>query len=162
MDLIIRGYRESDFPGVSALEQENSSGDCKPEVFIRQAGVLFAGTFLVAEHEGRVVGYAIGALVQHRPATGWIVRLVVAGQHRQRGCGGRLIDAVTGILRESGAEEVYLSVAPTNRAARALYERQGFGEVAFCPAYFGDGADRCILRKDQAGQEGLTVQDREG
>jgi len=34
--------------------------------------------------------------------------------------------------------------------------------VAFCPAYFGDGADRCILRKDQAGQEGLTVQDREG
>ncbi len=152
MDLIIRGYRESDFPRVSALERENSPGDCAPEVFIRQAGVLFTGTFLVAEHEGMVIGYTIGALMQHRPATAWIVRLVVAEQHRRHGTGGRLITAVTGMLRESGAEEVYLSVAPANRAARALYERQGFCEVDFCPAYFGDGGDRYIFRKGLVGR----------
>ena len=59
MDLMIRGYREPDFRSVSALERENSPGDCKPEVFIRQAGVLFPDTFLVAEYGGRVVGYTI-------------------------------------------------------------------------------------------------------
>lgn len=63
MDLIIRGYREDDFPSICALERENSPGACKPEVFIRQAGVLFADTFLVAEYDGQVVGYTIGALV---------------------------------------------------------------------------------------------------
>ncbi|MCK8518935.1 GNAT family N-acetyltransferase [Methanoculleus sp. 7T] len=158
MDLI-RSYRESDFSAVSALERENSAGDCKPEVFIRQAGVLFAETFLVAECGGEVVGYTIGALVQHRPATGWIVRLAVAGQHRRRGYGERLVAAVTGLLRERGADEVYLSVSPRNHIARALYEKHGFREVDFRPAYFGDGADRCILRKGPDGQESLTVRD---
>lgn len=156
MDLI-RNYRESDFPQVSALERENSQGDCKPEVFIRQAGVLFTDTFLVAECGGEVVGYTIGALVQHRPATGWIVRLAVAGHHRRRGYGERLLAAVTGILRERGAEEVYLSVSPTNHAARAIYEKHGFQEVDFRSAYFGDGTDRCILRKGLDDQESLTV-----
>ncbi|PKL61305.1 MAG: N-acetyltransferase [Methanomicrobiales archaeon HGW-Methanomicrobiales-2] len=159
MDLVIRGYREEDFRSVSALERENSPGDCKPEVFIRQAGVLFADTFLIAECDGNVVGYTIGALVQHRLETGWIVRLVVAERYRRRGLGGSLVAAVTGSLRERGAGEVYLSVAPQNRSARALYEKHGFRETDFCPAYFGEGADRHILRRDLAGREGLICPD---
>ncbi len=148
MDLIVRGYREEDFPSVSALERENSPGDCKPEVFVRQAGVLFADTFLVGECAGKVVGYTIGALVQHRPATGWIIRLVVSGEHRRRGFGESLVAAAVGSLRDRGAGEVYLSVAPQNHAARALYEKHGFEAAGFCPAYFGEGADRHILRRD--------------
>lgn len=149
----IRGYTEPDFSSVCAIEQQNSPEGCKPEVFIRQAGVLFADTFLVAECDGRVVGYTIGALVQHRPATGWIVRLVVSGEHRRRGLGGGLVAAVTGRLRERGAGEVYLSVAPGNHVARALYEKHGFRQTEFCPAYFGEGADRHILRRDLADQD---------
>jgi len=159
MDLIIRGYREDDFPSVCALERENSPGDCKPEVFIRQAGVLFADTFLVAECDGQVVGYTIGALVQHRPATGWVIRLAVAERYRRRGFGESLVAAVIGSLRERGAAEIYLSVAPSNHAARALYERHGFRETDFCPAYFGDGGDRHILRRDLAGREDLIFPD---
>ncbi len=159
MDLMIRGYHESDFRSVCALERENSAGDCKPEVFIRQAGVLFTDTFLVAECDGRIVGYTIGALVQHQPATGWIVRLVVAERYRRRGLGGDLVAAVTGSLRERGAGEVYLSVAPGNRVARALYERHGFRETDFCPAYFGEGGDRHILKRDLSGWEDLICRD---
>jgi ribosomal-protein-alanine N-acetyltransferase len=159
MDLMIRGYREPDFRSVSALERENSPGGCKPEVFIRQAGVLFPDTFLVAEYGGRIVGYTIGALVQHRPATGWIVRLAVAERHRRRGFGKNLVAAVTESLREQGAGEVYLSVSPSNHAARVLYEKRGFREVDFCPAYFGEGADRYILRSDLACPEGLISRD---
>lgn len=155
MDLFVRGYREEDFPSVSALERENSPNGCKPEVFIRQAGVLFSDTFLVAESGGRVVGYTIGALVQHRPVTGWILRLVVSGRHRRRGFGESLVAAAIGSLRERGAGEIYLSVAPSNHAARALYEKHGFRETDFCPAYFGEGGDRHILRKDLNGGEGL-------
>lgn len=155
MDLVVRRYREEDYALVCGLEQENSPKGCKPGVFIRQAGVLFADTFLVAECAGRVVGYTIGALVQHRPETGWIIRLVISGQHRRRGFGESLVAAVIESLRERGAMEVYLSVAPGNRPARALYEKHGFRETEFCPAYFGEEADRHILRKDLAGGEGL-------
>ncbi|ABN57867.1 MULTISPECIES: GNAT family N-acetyltransferase [Methanoculleus] len=152
MALTIRGYFDTDFASVSALERENSPEGCKPEVFIRQAGVLFAGTFLVGECGGRVVGYTIGALVQHRQTTGWIVRLVVAERYRRRGFGETLVAAVIAALRERGADEVCLSVAPGNRAAWALYERHGFRETEFCPAYFGEGGDRYILRRDFAGK----------
>ncbi|KLK88236.1 GCN5 family acetyltransferase [Methanoculleus sediminis] len=152
MDLTIRGYVDTDFPAVCALERENSPQGCKPEVFIRQAGVLFGDTFLVAEHDGKVAGYTIGALVQHRQATGWIVRLVVAERYRRRGFGENLVAAVFAALRERGADEVYLSVAPENHAARALYERHGFRETDFCPAYFGEGGDRCILRRGLTGK----------
>ncbi|MDV2480519.1 GNAT family N-acetyltransferase [Methanoculleus sp. Wushi-C6] len=155
MDVIVRKYREEDFPSVSALERENSPQGCKPEVFVRQAGILFAGTFFIAECAGRVVGYTIGALVQHRPATGWIIRLVVAGEHRRRGIGESLVSAVVDSLREVGAREVYLSVAPSNRGARALYEKHGFEGAEFSPDYFGEGGDRHILRRDLAGGEGL-------
>lgn len=159
MDLIIREYRDADYPAVCALERENSPEGCKPEVFIRQAGVLFTDTFLVAECAGRIVGYTIGALVQHRRGSGWVIRLVVSGAHRRRGFGERLIAEVTGRLRERGVGEVYLSVAPGNHAARALYEKHGFLETEFSPAYFGEGADRCILRRDLASREGLIYSD---
>lgn len=114
MDLVIRQYCKEDFTSVCDLERENSPQGCKPEVFIRQAGVLFADTFLVAECGGEVIGYTIGALVQQRPATGWIIRLVVSGKHRRKGFGDSLVTAVISGLLERGAEEIYLSVAPGN------------------------------------------------
>ncbi|BBL69071.1 GNAT family N-acetyltransferase [Methanoculleus chikugoensis] len=155
MEPTIRGYLDEDFPAVCALERENSPKGCKSEVFIRQAGVLFSDTFLVAECGGEVAGYTIGALVQHRQTTGWIVRLVVAERYRRRGFGESLVAAVVADLRERGAYEVYLSVAPENQAARALYARHGFLETDFFPAYFGEGGDRCILRRDLTGREDL-------
>jgi ribosomal-protein-alanine N-acetyltransferase len=161
MEPTIRGYRDTDFLAVCDLERENSPSGCKPEVFIRQAGVLFAGTFLVAESGGEVAGYTIGALVQHRQTTGWIVRLVVAERCRRRGFGESLVAAVIAALRERGAFEVYLSVAPENHAARALYARHDFLEMEFCPAYFGEGGDRCILRRDLTGREDLICSGRE-
>lgn len=156
MDLVIRQYCKEDFTSVCDLERENSPQGCKPEVFIRQAGVLFADTFLVAECGGEVIGYTIGALVQQRPATGWIIRLVVSGKHRRKGFGDSLVTAVISGLLERGAEEIYLSVAPGNRAVRALYEKHGFQETEFCPAYFGEGADRYILRRSIDDHKGLT------
>lgn len=155
MNLTIREYLDEDFLAVCGLERENSPRGCKPEVFIRQAGVLFADTFLVMECGGKVVGYTIGALVQHRRTTGWIVRLVVGERYRRRGFGESLVAAVVAALRERGAYEVCLSVSPDNCAARALYERHGFRETDFFPAYFGEGGDRCILRRDLTGREDL-------
>ena len=159
MEPTIRGYLDTDFPAVCGLERENSPKGCKPEVFVRQAGVLFADTFLVIEFGGEVAGYTIGAFVQHRQTTGWIVRLVVAERYRRRGLGESLVAAVIAGLRERGAYEVYLSVAPGNHAARALYARHGFLEMDFCPAYFGEGGDRCILRRDLTGREDLICSD---
>lgn len=106
MEPMIRGYLDEDFPVVCALERENSPKGCKSEVFVRQAGVLFADTFLVMECGGEVAGYTIGALVQHRQTTGWIVRLVVAERYRRRGFGESLVAAVVATLRERGAYEV--------------------------------------------------------
>jgi len=159
MNVRIREYLDGDFQAVCEIDMENSPEGCRSEVFIRQAGVLFAGSFLVAECDGRVAGYTIGALVQNRPRVGWVIRLVVAEGYRRRGLGRGLLAAVTGRLGEIGAEEVYLTVSPANHGARRLYQEHGFMEVGFCPDYFGDGGDRYILRKGLADRKGLTPLD---
>jgi [ribosomal protein S18]-alanine N-acetyltransferase len=142
---VIRRYRDSDFSGVCVLERENSPGDCKPEVFVRQASVLYAETFIVAEESGAILGYTVGALVQHRPIDAWIIRLAVAETHRRQGVGEMLAMRVLDALQECGAREVWLSVSPSNHPAHALYEKHGFFPAGFSPAYFGEGADRYLL-----------------
>ncbi len=147
MDHAIRLYQDADYQALCALEQENSPGECKPAVFVRQAGVLFPTTFFVAETEGAIVGYTIGARVQHDPACAWIIRLVVGEGERRRGIGRELVTTAIDALCSMGVREVLLSVSPDNFAARSLYRTFGFTEIGFHGDYFGRGADRIIMSR---------------
>ena len=52
--------------------------------------------------------------------------------------------------RRLGASEMFLEVAETNAAARALYARQGFGEIGRRARYYQDGqteTDALVLRR---------------
>ncbi len=147
MDHAIRLYRDADYRALCSLEQKNSPGECKPAVFVRQAGVLFPTTFFVADREGAIIGYTIGARLQHDPARAWIIRLAVGEEERRKGIGRELVAAVTEALRRMGVREVLLSVSPDNLAARSLYEKFGFIGIDYHGDYFGSGADRIIMSR---------------
>ncbi|MDE1939068.1 MAG: ribosomal protein S18-alanine N-acetyltransferase [Alphaproteobacteria bacterium] len=78
-----------------------------------------------------------------------VLTLAVVPAARRRGIGTILLRAAAEKARQMGAETMFLEVAQANEAAKALYIRLGFAEVARRRGYYGDkvgdGGDAVIL-----------------
>jgi ribosomal protein S18 acetylase RimI-like enzyme len=86
---------------------------------------------IVAEENGRVVGYSYGSNEGHdwmslRGPAGELHDIVVDPAHRGKGIGERLLAAMVKALEEKGAPRVVLSTAYPNDTAQRLFERAGF------------------------------------
>lgn len=144
MEWAVRPFRDADFPEVRALERVRDAEGYASAVTVRQAAALWPATFLVADEDGRVAGFAIGA-ASSDPETGWILRLKVREDRRRRGCATALLSTVLERLRAQGVRTVRLTVAPANGPARALYAGLGFRKERLLLSYFGPGEDRLVL-----------------
>jgi ribosomal-protein-alanine N-acetyltransferase len=145
MDTQIRPFRIEDFPGILPLELGEKGARYPASVFIRQASVLFPGTFLVAMVDGMPAGYCIGAVSQDSSSESWILRLRVSLPYRRRHIGSDLIDTLLEEFSSRRIRLVHLSVAPWNTGALALYRKFGFENSAYHEDYFGNGEDRIIM-----------------
>lgn len=79
-----------------------------------------------------------------------ILTLAVAPEHRRRGLGAQLVAAAQDLARSVEAEAMLLEVAATNHAARALYRRLGYSEVATRRGYYKTATgveDALVLRR---------------
>ena len=141
----IRQFQPEDFPGICLLELGEKGAEYPASVFIRQASVLFPGTFLVGLVEGIPAGYCIGAVSQESYLEAWILRLRVSLPYRRRHIGSDLINALLAEFSRRRICLVHLSVAPGNTGALALYKKFGFENSAYHEGYFGDGEDRIIM-----------------
>jgi ribosomal protein S18 acetylase RimI-like enzyme len=89
------------------------------------------GIVLVAEREGRVVGYVWASIEplswkELRDAAGFIQDVVVDEGERKTGVATVLVKAAVEWLREHGAPRVMLWSAQPNEQAQRLFERLGF------------------------------------
>jgi ribosomal-protein-alanine N-acetyltransferase len=76
-----------------------------------------------------------------------ILTLAVAPAARRRGIGAALLAAAAARARDAGAVNLFLEVAQTNAAARALYAAAGFTQVGHRKGYYDDGTDALVLAK---------------
>lgn len=81
--------------------------------------------FLVAEHDGRIVGTVIGGFDGRR---GMIYHLAVDPSQRKRGLGRQLMNEVEQRLRTKGCYKAYLLVMDGNPAVE-FYESLGWEEM---------------------------------
>jgi GNAT superfamily N-acetyltransferase len=84
----------------------------------------------VAEAEGKLLGYLIVVLVlsvEHQGLMGEIDEFFVVPEARTRGVGAQLLAAAEATLRRRGCVRLQLQLGKTNTAARAFYERRGYG-----------------------------------
>ena len=86
---------------------------------------------LVAERDGRVVGYAFGGMegfdyMALRGPAAVLYDLVVEPAHRRQGVGLALLDGVFANFTKRGAPRVLLFTAYKNQSAQSLFERVGF------------------------------------
>lgn len=83
--------------------------------------------YLVAAQEETLLGWLeLHRLSPEKLFHVAVLTLAVAAPHRQRGIAGELLARAYGWAREVGVAKLQLSVRAHNRAARALYEREGF------------------------------------
>jgi RimJ/RimL family protein N-acetyltransferase len=90
--------------------------------------------FVVAEAAGKPVGYACVTIGP--PYAGWatgdrlaeLETLSVLADHRGKGTGAALLDAVWKRLAELGVEDMAITTTVTNVDAQRFYERQGFSQ----------------------------------
>lgn len=132
----IRPARPEDEPDLLLVEQETWTTASSPvappawdgsQVFFRPD--RGPDGFLVAEVDGRVVGYVAVHQAMAIPAHEHVLTidgLGVRSQAQGRGVGRALVEAAAGVARERGARRLTLRVLGSNTAARRVYERCGF------------------------------------
>lgn len=82
-----------------------------------------------AAYDGdEMVGYTMyGYDAESNPRQYWIVRLMVSHKHQGRGYGRAIMQQVIEDLKQQpGCDAIYISFAPENETARALYSSLGF------------------------------------
>ena len=83
--------------------------------------------FIVATYEGTLSGWLeLHRLPPKRLSHVAVLTLAVAAPYRRRGIAGQLLARAYPWAQAVGVAKLQLSVRARNRAARALYEREGF------------------------------------
>lgn len=76
-----------------------------------------------------------------------ILALAVIPARRRAGLGRALLAAAESRVGSAGGRVVFLEVAETNAAARALYTGAGYREIGRRSRYYPDGTDALVLAR---------------
>jgi GNAT superfamily N-acetyltransferase len=81
-------------------------------------------TFLVARHEGRIIGS--GALLPRADNAAEVVRMSVASDWRRKGVGSKILTALIDHARQAGLQRVILETTATWQEVIDFYLASGF------------------------------------
>ena len=87
-------------------------------------------TCLVAETEGKLIGFTLGCMMEkHRSAWryGWLEWLGVAPRYKRRGIAARLLNQLTQRFIEREARIMLVDTDEDNSEALAFFRKRGFG-----------------------------------
>lgn len=144
----IRNFGRDDLEAVMGLNK-TSLPENYPESFFIGLYQHAPNSFLVAEHEGKIIGYIMcrieRGISSYKTALpikkGHIVSVAVSRNHRLKGVGTDLISKAIKGMAEYGAREFFLEVRKSNLAAITTYERLGFEVRRILKGYYRDGED---------------------
>lgn len=127
----IRTMAHDDLAQVSDIERRSYEFPWSHGVF---RDCLLAGyTCIVVERRELVVGYGILSVAA---GEAHILNLCVDPMYRKLGYGDRLLDEILLRARQAEVNQIFLEVRPSNESAISLYQKKGFRQIAFRPAYY--------------------------
>ena len=125
-----------------------------PAYFFLQLHSNYSKAFLVAEKDGKVVGYIMCRLEHGKSHFGFriikrghVVSIAVLPEHRKQGIGKNLMLNAEKALKDYGAKEIILEVRVSNIPAINLYEKLEYEKVKVLKGYYSDGEDAYLMVK---------------
>ena len=100
---------------------------------------------LVLETDGKIVGYACGTILFEIAE---LPRIAVLKEYRGKGFGGVLMERFFDVVKNRGAERVFLEVRVSNDAAIGLYLSRGFEKTRVRKKYYANGEDAVEMKKE--------------
>ena len=90
-----------------------------------------AETCLVAEADGKIVGFALGRVME-KPRNawryGWLLWLGIEPRFKRSGVGTRLVNQLKGLFIDRDARIMLVDTAAKNHSALGFFRRSGFGQ----------------------------------
>jgi ribosomal protein S18 acetylase RimI-like enzyme len=117
-----------------------------------------AETCLVAESDGKVVGFALGRMMEKPRSAwryGWLLWLGVEPRFKRGGVATRLVNQLRGLFIERDARIMLVDTAAKNHGALGFFRRSGFGQE-IRHVYLSQNLEndpRYIQRKYDAGED---------
>ncbi|MFQ6077351.1 MAG: ribosomal protein S18-alanine N-acetyltransferase, partial [Candidatus Bathyarchaeia archaeon] len=110
--------------------------DPYPPKFLKTLHQYYPQTFLTAEKDGRVIGYAVA--ITHTRNLGHVLSIAVHPNERRKGAGEALTFKMLEVLKRLGVTDVRLEVRKSNTPAQRLYEKLNFRYSHTIRGYYGD------------------------
>lgn len=133
-EIKIRRVTKEDLEPISEIERLSFEDFYSP-TFMDVLYRLNRETFLVAEKEGKIVGYVIAT---NDGGVGHIISIAIQPSERRKHIGWSLMAKVLDILKESKVTTVRLEVKKSNVEAQKFYEALGFKYYYTIDGYYGD------------------------
>jgi len=156
-EIVVREVRVGELEVVKAIN-ERVLPENYPLSFYYSIATEWGDIFLVAELDGRIVGYIMNRVENHfsvksfRPGIvrkGHILSIAVLPEFQGRGIGSALLVEGMKRMRENHrVDSVYLEVRVSNIRAINFYRKFGFEIRNVIPAYYRDGEDAYLMEKD--------------
>ena len=145
--ITIRPMRPDDLDDVLQVELEAFVTPWSRQAFEEELTQNRIARYLVAESEGKVVGYAgVWFVIDEAHIT----NVAVHASARRQGVGRLLMEHLIGLAQDNGIGAVTLEVRINNTAARELYGKLGFVEKGIRPNYYSETKeDALILWREQ-------------
>lgn len=157
----LRPARESDYEAVAAAIDGwwTLPAHATPQARRERAALVprlwlqhFAGTSLIAERGGELVGFLIGFHSPDRPEEAYIHFVGVREDARTGGLGRALYERFFAQARAAGRVRVRCITSPTNTVSIGFHRAMGFAiEAGSKPNYDGPGVDRVAFVRELGG-----------
>lgn len=164
----VRPFRHGDLDDVVKINLRCLPENYNPSFYL-DLFMKFPTIFIVAEAQGRVVGYVMcriergfSELTRFRLVRkGHVVSLAVVPEFRRRGVAVAVTASAMKGMVDLGADECFLEVRYSNVQAIGLYEKLGLHRVREIPYYYKDGETAYVMAVNLAIWDGVRVTNEE-
>ena len=140
-EYIIRRMTMADVDGVAAVEAATFPTPWSRDAFISEMKNV-AARYLVAEKDGRIIGYAGAWIILDESH---ITNIAVLKDERGQGIGRALTHGLMQYLSNLGAAYATLEVRKSNEVAQSLYVSLGFIKLGVRKRYYEDNGEDALI-----------------